>query len=103
MRSLLVCPDDFLFRLLRGTPAPGEPPLYLVEDRALRARIARRGAAALAGDLEDPALYRRAFRTGRESVLLAVPHERRDRVLGALRTAAPQAPVVVLKDDARTR
>ncbi len=40
MRSLLVCPDDFLFRLLRGTPTPGEPPLYLVEDRALRARIA---------------------------------------------------------------
>jgi len=101
MRSLLVCPDDFLFRLLRGTPTPGEPPLYLVEDRALRARIARRGAAALAGDLEDPALYRRAFRTGRESVLLAVPHERRDRVLEALRTAAPLAPVVVLKDDAR--
>src|SRR6266446_1411138 len=101
MRSLLVCPDDFLFRLLRGTPTPGEPPLYLVEDRALRARIARRGAAALAGDLEDPALYRRAFRTGRESVLLAVPHERPDRVLEALRTAAPQAPVVVLKDDAR--
>src|SRR5438309_271503 len=101
MRSLLVCPDDFLFRLLRGTPTPGEPPLYLVEDRGLRARIARRGAAALAGDLEDPALYRRAFRTGRESVLLAVPHERRDRVLEALRTAAPLAPVVVLKDDAR--
>jgi nanoRNase/pAp phosphatase (c-di-AMP/oligoRNAs hydrolase) len=97
---LVVCPDDFLFRLLRGAPTPGEPPLYLVEDRALRARIVRRGAPALAGSLEDPALYRRAFRTGREAALVAVPHERRDRVLEALRAAAPLAPVVLLKDDA---
>jgi nanoRNase/pAp phosphatase (c-di-AMP/oligoRNAs hydrolase) len=101
MRYLVVCPDDFLFRLLRGAPTPGEPPLYLVEDRALRARIARRGASALAGNLEDPLLYRRAFRTGREAALLAVPHERRDRVLAALRRVAPLAPVVLLKDDAR--
>ncbi len=101
MRHLLVCPDDFLFRLLRGAQTPGAPPLYVVEDRGVRARMARRGVAAMAGNLEDPALYRRAFRTGREAALVAVPLPRRDRVLEALRTAAPQAPLVVLKDDDR--
>jgi len=101
MRYVLVCPDDFLFRLLRGAPTQGEPPLYIVEDRALRTRIARRGGAAMAGSLEDPALYRRAFRNGRETALVAVPLARRERILEALRAAAPQAPLVVLKDDAR--
>ncbi len=101
MRYLLVCPDDFLFRLLRGAPLPGQSPVYVVEDPALRARIARRGATAIAGSLEDPALYRRAFRTGRETALVAVPHDRRDRILEALRAAAPQAPLVAPKDDAR--
>lgn len=100
MRRLLVCPDDFLFRLLRGAPLPGEA-VFVVENPALRARIARRGATALAGDLEDAALYRRAIRTGREAALVAAPHERRDRILEALRAAAPQAPLLVLKDDAR--
>ncbi len=57
MRLLLVCPDDFLFRLLRGAASPGEAATYIVEDPAVRARITRRGLPALAGDLEDPALY----------------------------------------------
>jgi nanoRNase/pAp phosphatase (c-di-AMP/oligoRNAs hydrolase) len=102
MRHLLVCPDEFLFRLLRGAAPPGEAALYVVESRAARARITRRGGEAIMGDLEDPALYRRAFRTGREATLVAVPDERRDQVLEALRAVAPQAPLVVLKDDART-
>ena len=101
MRLLLVCPDDFLFRLLRGAASPGEAATYIVEDPAVRARITRRGLPALAGDLEDPALYRRAFKTGRETALVAVPGDRRDRVLEALRAAAPHAPLVVLKDDPR--
>jgi nanoRNase/pAp phosphatase (c-di-AMP/oligoRNAs hydrolase) len=101
MRCLVVCPDDFLFRLLRGASLPGESPLYLVEDSALRARIARRGLTAVAGDLADPATYRRAFRTGRETALVAAPHDRRDRILEALREAAPHAPLVVLKEDER--
>jgi nanoRNase/pAp phosphatase (c-di-AMP/oligoRNAs hydrolase) len=99
MRFLLVCPDDFLFRLLGG--APGFTPCYVVEDGALRARLARRGFAAMAGDLDRPATYRRAFRTGREVALVAAPDHRRDRILGAVRAAAPHAPLVVLKEDAR--
>jgi nanoRNase/pAp phosphatase (c-di-AMP/oligoRNAs hydrolase) len=101
MRLLLVCPDDFLFRLLRGAPTPGEPPIYIVEESTVRARIARRGLSAMAGDLEDPALYRRAFRTGRETALVAVPGDRRDRVLEALRAVAPHAPLIALRDDPR--
>jgi nanoRNase/pAp phosphatase (c-di-AMP/oligoRNAs hydrolase) len=96
MRYLLVCPDDFLFRLLRGAALPGEPPLYVVEDPPLRARIVRRGAEAVAGDLDDPALYRRACRNGHESALVAAPPDRLAAILRALRTAAPRAPVLVL-------
>jgi nanoRNase/pAp phosphatase (c-di-AMP/oligoRNAs hydrolase) len=96
MRSVLVCPDDFLFRLLRGATLPGEPPLYVVEHASLRARMARRGAEAIAGDLDDPALYRRACRNGHESALVAAPPERIPAILKAIRTAAPRAPVLVL-------
>jgi nanoRNase/pAp phosphatase (c-di-AMP/oligoRNAs hydrolase) len=96
MRYVLVCPDDFLFRLLRGAMFPGDPPLYVVEDPPLRARIVRRGAEAVAGDLDDPALYRRACRNGHESVLVAAPPERVPSILRAVRTAAPRAPVLVL-------
>jgi len=37
MRPLLVCPDDFLARILRSMARSGEPPLFLVRDRFLRA------------------------------------------------------------------
>jgi nanoRNase/pAp phosphatase (c-di-AMP/oligoRNAs hydrolase) len=96
MRYLFVCPDDFLFRLLRGATLPGEPPLYIVEDSPLRARITRRGAEAVAGNLDDPALYRRACRNGHESALVAAPLERVPAILKALRTAVPRTPVLVL-------
>ncbi|MFQ5828450.1 MAG: DHH family phosphoesterase, partial [Candidatus Methylomirabilia bacterium] len=99
MRSLLICPDDFLFQLFRGTPFPGEPPLYVVRDPAVRARIARRGEPVISGDLEDPATYRRAFRTGTESALLTAPRDRVDRMLAALRAAVPRAPLVVIKEN----
>ncbi len=99
MRYLLVCPDDFLYQLLRGAALAGHPPLYLVADAAVRQRIARAGDQALSGDLDDPAVYRRAFRTGREAVVVAVPPERLARILTAVRTAAPQAPVLALRRD----
>src|SRR2546428_590117 len=94
MRSLLVCPDDFLFRLLRGTPTPGEPPLYPVEDRGLPAPIPRPGAAPLAGDLEDPPPYPPAFRPGPGGAPLRA---------GGARPRAPLAPadrlLILLQDD----
>ncbi|MBI4607910.1 MAG: bifunctional oligoribonuclease/PAP phosphatase NrnA [Candidatus Rokubacteria bacterium] len=100
MRPLLICPDDFLAQLLRGASLPGEPPLFVVRASAARARIARRGGHALAGDLEEPAVYRRAFKSGAEPALLAGPADRLPRMLAALRAVAPHAPVLVLTDDA---
>jgi nanoRNase/pAp phosphatase (c-di-AMP/oligoRNAs hydrolase) len=97
MRYVLVCPDDFLWKLL--PPSTGFSPVYVVATVAMRARIARHGDDAVAGDLGDPAVYRRAFRTGHEPVVVAVPPLRRGRVLAAIRAAAPTAPLVVVADD----
>ena len=99
MRYVLICPDDFLHHLLGGTTPAGDPPLYLVADAGVRARIARSGGQALSGNLDEPAIYRRAFRTGREAVLVAAPGERLTKILAALRAVAPQAPVLVLRDE----
>jgi nanoRNase/pAp phosphatase (c-di-AMP/oligoRNAs hydrolase) len=97
MRYVLVCADDFLRNLL--PPTPGFSPVYVVGDAASRARIARQGGEALAGDLADAAVYRRAFRSGHEPVLVAIRPARRPRVLAAIRTVAPSAPLVVLGDE----
>src|SRR2546428_360779 len=72
MRCILVCPDDFLWRLLADSGEPRLDPLYLVESARARTRIVQRGGDVLTGDLERDGLYRRAFRTGHEPVLLAV-------------------------------
>ncbi len=98
MRRVLICPDDFVYHLLHGTTPAGDPPLYLVADAGVRQRIIRGGDQALSGNLENPAIYRRAFRTGREPVVVAAPSERVAKILAALRTVAPQAPVLVLRD-----
>lgn len=99
MRPLLICPGDFLAQLLRGATLGREPPLFLVEERAARARIARRGGQAVSGDLEDPAVYRRAFKRGAGPAILAGPSQRVPKMLAALRAAAPTAPVLVLTDE----
>jgi len=99
MRYVLICPDDFLHHLLGGTTPEGDPPLYLVADAGVRARIARGGGQALSGNLDEPAIYRRAFRTGREAVLVAAPGERLTKILAALRAVVPQTPVLVLRDE----
>src|SRR5712691_8722579 len=99
MRYILVCPDEFLWKLLPASA--GFHPVYVVGSVATRARIARHGDEAVAGDLGDAAVYRRAFRTGHEPVLVAVPRLRRARVLAAIRAVAPTAPLVVLGDDDR--
>jgi nanoRNase/pAp phosphatase (c-di-AMP/oligoRNAs hydrolase) len=94
MRYVLVCPDDFLWKVL--PPAPGFHPVYVVSSVATRARIARRGDEAVSGDMGDAALYRRAFRTGHEPIILAAPPLRRARILAAIRAVAPTAPLVLI-------
>jgi nanoRNase/pAp phosphatase (c-di-AMP/oligoRNAs hydrolase) len=98
MRFVLVSPDDFLWELLGPAALGADRALYVVEHAPVRARLARRGARAVAGDLEVPGVYRRAFRTGHEAAIVAVPRERVPRVLAAVRAAAPAAPVVVLTE-----
>jgi nanoRNase/pAp phosphatase (c-di-AMP/oligoRNAs hydrolase) len=97
MRYVLVCTDDFLWKLV--PPSAGFNGIYVVSTVATRARIARHGDEAVAGDLGDAALYRRAFRTGHEPVIVAVPPLRRPRILAAIRAVAPTAPLVLLGDE----
>ena len=98
MIPVFVCPDDFLARLVPPATVPARS-AYVVESSTARARISRRGGRAVAGDLEDEALYRRVFRTGSESAVVAVPRERRVGVVAAIRAVAPAAAVVILSED----
>jgi nanoRNase/pAp phosphatase (c-di-AMP/oligoRNAs hydrolase) len=98
MRCLFVCADDFLWRLAGDLGDTRLSPLWLVAEPRLRARIHERGGEALAGRLDHDALYRRAFRSGHEPVLVAVGGARQARVIDAIRRVAPAAPVVVLTD-----
>ena len=100
MRCLFVCADDFLWRLAADLTETRLSPLWLVEQPRLRARIQERGGEALAGRLEGEALYRRAFRSGHEPVLVAVERGRQGRVIAAIRRVAPAAPLVVVADTA---
>jgi nanoRNase/pAp phosphatase (c-di-AMP/oligoRNAs hydrolase) len=100
MRCLFVSADDFLWRLAADLGDARLDPLWLVEQPRLRARIHERGGEALAGRLDGEALYRRAFRSGHEPVLVAVERARRARVIAAIRRVAPAAPLVVLADTA---
>jgi nanoRNase/pAp phosphatase (c-di-AMP/oligoRNAs hydrolase) len=95
MRCLFVCADDFLWRLAAERGDARLSPLWLVERPRLRARIRAHGSEAMAGRLDDEALYRRAFRSGTEPVLVAVDRGRQARVLAAIRRVAPTAPLVV--------
>jgi nanoRNase/pAp phosphatase (c-di-AMP/oligoRNAs hydrolase) len=99
MRCILVCPDDFLWRLLADAGEPRLDALYLVESTRARSRIVQRGGDALAGELEGAGLYRRAFRSGQEPVLLAIERSRQARVVAAIRRVAPEAPIVALAED----
>jgi len=67
MRGVFVCPDVTLARFV-PREALGERVLHLVESAAAQRRISRHGGQALAGDLEDEALYRRALLTGHDAV-----------------------------------
>ncbi|HEX9822379.1 MAG TPA: bifunctional oligoribonuclease/PAP phosphatase NrnA [Methylomirabilota bacterium] len=100
MRCLFVSADDFLWRLAADLGDARLSPVWLVDQSRLRARIHERGGEAMAGRLDGEALYRRAFRSGHEPVLVAVERARRARVIAAIRRVAPGAPLVVLADTA---
>jgi nanoRNase/pAp phosphatase (c-di-AMP/oligoRNAs hydrolase) len=100
MRCLFVCADEFLWRLAGERGDTRLTPVWVVERPRLRARIRAHGEEALAGRLDDDSVYRRAFRTGHEPVLLAVERARQARVIAAIRRAAPGAPLVVLAESA---
>jgi nanoRNase/pAp phosphatase (c-di-AMP/oligoRNAs hydrolase) len=97
MRGVFVCPDVTLARFV-PREALGERVLHLVQSAAAQRRISRHGGQALAGDLEDEALYRRALLTGHDAVVLAVPPDRVARIMAAIRGVAPGVTVVLLPD-----
>jgi nanoRNase/pAp phosphatase (c-di-AMP/oligoRNAs hydrolase) len=100
MRCLFVCADDFLWRLAADLKETRVAPLWLVDKPRLRARIQAHGGEALAGRLDGEAVYRRAFRSGHEPVLVAVERGRQARVIAAIRRVAPAAPLVVVSETA---
>jgi len=100
MRCLFVCADDFLWRLAAERGEARLAPVWIVQQPRLRARIRAHGGEAVAGRLDDEAVYRRAFRTGHEAVLVAVDRARQARVIAAIRRVAPSAPLVVVADAA---
>src|SRR5262245_6415083 len=100
MRCLFVCADDFLWRLAGGRGETRLAPLWIVEEPRVRARILERGGEALAGRLDSESVYRRAFRTGNEPVLLAIERARQPAVVAAIRRVAPAAPLVLLAETA---
>jgi nanoRNase/pAp phosphatase (c-di-AMP/oligoRNAs hydrolase) len=103
MRRVVVCPTDFLFQLLQGSGSPashGGETVYIVEDAKVRSRLARRGAEALAGDLDDPAVYRRAHLASADLVLLMAAPRAPEPILDALLAVAPGVPVLLLDQGA---
>jgi nanoRNase/pAp phosphatase (c-di-AMP/oligoRNAs hydrolase) len=99
VRRVVVCPTDFLFQLFRGLPPQGEPPVFLVSDARTRNRLARHDAHALAGPLDDPALYRRAHFSADDLVILMVGPRSRQRVLDTILGVAPGVPVLLVVQD----
>jgi nanoRNase/pAp phosphatase (c-di-AMP/oligoRNAs hydrolase) len=99
MRYVLVSAGDFLWELLGPRVLSSDRAVHVVDRAAVRARISRRGGRAVAGNLEAPAVYRRAFRGGHEAAVVAVPRDRQASVVAALREVAPAAPVVLLTEE----
>jgi nanoRNase/pAp phosphatase (c-di-AMP/oligoRNAs hydrolase) len=105
MRRIIVCPTDFLFRLFQGSPPNPDAWVFLVGDGKTRSRLARQGAHALAGSLDDPALYRRAHLAPGDLVVLGAdgPRRRRSqlpRILDAILEAAPGVPILLVSQGA---
>ena len=72
--------------------------MHVVESAAARRRIIRRGAAAVAGNLEHGSVYRRAGVGPQDAVVVAVAADRASRVLAAIHRVAPGAAIVLMPD-----
>src|SRR4029450_11447757 len=101
MRPVLICPDDLLEHMVAAAAFPGERPLYLVPRASLRARLGRHGGRALAGKGTEPGVRRDALRGARGPVVVAAPAGQLGRVAAAVKDAAPDSPLLVLRDDDR--
>ncbi|MDP2627753.1 MAG: bifunctional oligoribonuclease/PAP phosphatase NrnA [Candidatus Rokubacteria bacterium] len=99
MRYVLLCPDDLLEHLVGHATLPGDSAVYLVSTRALRARLARRGTAALAGDLADAGFLRRALKGSRGPAVVGTPASRIPQILRALSEALPGVPLLAVTDE----
>jgi nanoRNase/pAp phosphatase (c-di-AMP/oligoRNAs hydrolase) len=97
MGWILVCPNDFLFRVAGGTLA--DDVRCLVASRGAAARIRAAGGAAWVGNAEEADDYRRLPGAKDDPALVAVSAARQAKVLAALRRARPASPVVVLSND----
>ena len=102
MRYALICPEDLLEHLAGSLPLPGDAPVYLVDRPALRARLARRGAQAVVGELEQPEFYRQALRALKGPAVVVAASKRLGRVASALSSALPDLPLLAITDDDRT-
>jgi nanoRNase/pAp phosphatase (c-di-AMP/oligoRNAs hydrolase) len=101
MRPVLICPDDLLEHMVAAAAFPGERPLYLVSRASLRTRLGRHGDRAVAGKVADVGFIQDALRGGRGPVVVAAPAGQLGRVAAAVREAAPDSPLLVLRDDDR--
>ncbi|HEV8436706.1 MAG TPA: bifunctional oligoribonuclease/PAP phosphatase NrnA [Methylomirabilota bacterium] len=101
MRAVLICPDDLLEQLLGSSAFPGERAVYVFGRNDRRARPPRGGDRVLTGDLQDPALYSRALKNGRGPVVVAANPARFARIVAAVNEAAPETPVLVIREDER--
>ena len=101
MRYVLFCPEGLLEDMAGTTTLPGDPPVYLVARRALRARLGRAGRPVLVGDLATPEAYARASKGHRGPIVVASPRTRLARAVAAAREALPEVPLLAVTDDAR--
>jgi nanoRNase/pAp phosphatase (c-di-AMP/oligoRNAs hydrolase) len=101
MRPVLICPDDLLEHMVAAAAFPGERPLYLVSRASLRTRLGRHGDRVVAGKVADVGFIQDALRGGRGPVVVAAPAGQLGRVAAAVREAAPDSPLLVLRDDDR--
>ena len=101
MRYALICPIDLLEHLVEGLSLPGEAPVFLVERPAARARLARMGVHAVAGDLDDPAFYAQALRGARGPAVVGAPPRRLARLAATVAAALPDLPLLAVTADDR--
>jgi nanoRNase/pAp phosphatase (c-di-AMP/oligoRNAs hydrolase) len=101
MRSVVICPPDLLEHLLGTSAFPGERPVYVIANTALRARIARRGDRTLAGNPLDPAVYREALKATRGPIVVAARPSQSASLVGAINEAVHDAALLIVRDDDR--